>query len=129
MRKFIKCKLQNAKCKIIENAIPIMSFFIVVLALRPYCYSVRGYHAIGGEYILALLCAIAVGAVMKKQEQSDCEPMKEEYIKQCRECNKWELIECEFDYELIPEFGKTVFATKEEAEKELKNVQSLSQQS
>ena len=70
MKRLLK-KIRGAVVLLKDNAIPIMSFLIVVLALRPYCYSIRGYYAIGGEYILALLCAIAVGAVMKKQEQSD----------------------------------------------------------
>ena len=42
--------------------------------------------------------------------------MKEEFIEICRSCDKWEIIECDFDYDLISEFGKTVFATREEAE-------------
>ncbi len=48
------------------------------------------------------------------------EPMKEEYIEQCRNCDLHEIIECKFDYDLIPEFGKTVFLTREEAEAKLK---------
>ena len=57
MKRLIKCIMQKAKCKIIENAIPIMSFLIVVLALTPYLREQRGYYAIGGEYILAGIVA------------------------------------------------------------------------
>lgn len=48
------------------------------------------------------------------------EVMTEEFIEICRKCEKREIIECEFDYDLIPEWGKTVFATKEEAEAALR---------
>ena len=47
------------------------------------------------------------------------EPMKEEFIEMCRKCDKYEVIECDFDYDLIPEFGKTVFNDPETAEKVL----------
>lgn len=52
------------------------------------------------------------------------EPMKEEFIEACRNCDKWEIIECDFDYDLIPEFGETVFATREEAEQALSKLQA-----
>lgn len=48
------------------------------------------------------------------------EPMTEEFIERCRTCNKWEIGECEFDYELIPEWGKHVFPTRELAEEALR---------
>lgn len=48
------------------------------------------------------------------------EPMTEEFIKECRNCKKWEVIECKFDYDLIPEFGKTVFTAREAAKTKLK---------
>ena len=48
------------------------------------------------------------------------EPMKEEFIEMCRKCDKYEIIECDFDYDLIPEFGKTVFNDREAAEEVLK---------
>ena len=51
------------------------------------------------------------------------EVMKEEFIEKCRKCAKVEIIECKFDYELIEEFGKTVFLTKEEAEQALRSQQ------
>lgn len=47
------------------------------------------------------------------------EPMTEEFIEKCRRCDKWEIGECSFDYELIPEWGKYVFPTKEQAEEAL----------
>lgn len=59
MKKLLK-KIKEAVKALKDNAIPIMSFLIVVLALRPYCYGIRGYHAIGGEYILAGVIAYAV---------------------------------------------------------------------
>lgn len=43
----------------------------------------------------------------------------EEYIKTCRRCDMYEIVELSFDYDLIPEWGKTVFPTKEQAEKAL----------
>ena len=48
------------------------------------------------------------------------EPMKEEYIERCRKCEKRAVEELEFDYDLIPEWGKSVFSTKEEAEEEIR---------
>lgn len=48
------------------------------------------------------------------------EPMTEEFIERCRKCDKWEIGECEFDYELIPEWGKYVFPTREQAEEALR---------
>ena len=47
------------------------------------------------------------------------EVMTEEYLKMCQKCDRFEIIEVKFDYELIPEWGKTVFLTKEQAEKAL----------
>ena len=47
------------------------------------------------------------------------EPLTEASIEQCRKCDLWEVIQCGFDYDLIPEYGKLVFSTKEEAEKAL----------
>lgn len=47
------------------------------------------------------------------------EVMTEEYLKMCQKCDQFEIIEVAFDYELIPEWGKTVFLTREEAEKAL----------
>lgn len=48
------------------------------------------------------------------------EPLTEEFIERCRKCDKWEIVEYEFDYELIPEWGKLVFPTREQAEEALK---------
>ena len=59
MKKLLK-KMKEAVMLLKDNAIPIMSFFIVVLALTPYCREWRGYYAIGGEYILAGVIAYAV---------------------------------------------------------------------
>lgn len=47
------------------------------------------------------------------------EPMTEEFIERCRKCDKWEIGECEFDYEFIPEWGELVFPTRELAEEAL----------
>ena len=52
------------------------------------------------------------------------EPMREEFIELCRKCEKREVIEMRLDYELIPEWGKTVFATREEAEAAMKGANS-----
>ena len=46
----------------------------------------------------------------------------EENLKSCRGCQKREIIECEFDYDLLHEFGETVFLTRAEAEKRLEGM-------
>ena len=50
------------------------------------------------------------------------EPVTEESIEKCRQCKKWEIGTCKFDYELIEDWGKLVFATREEAEERLKEL-------
>ncbi len=47
------------------------------------------------------------------------EPMTEEFIEICQRCDKWEIGVCDFDYELIPEWGKSVFPTEEQAKEAL----------
>ena len=74
MKKLLK-KMKEAAMLLKNNVIPIMSFFIVILALRPYCYSIRGYHAIGGEYILAGLIAYGISSAM---HNSQCTTHNEE---------------------------------------------------
>lgn len=58
----------------------------------------------------------------------DCEfanvPMQEEIIEICQKCEKREIIECEFANEVIDEFGKTVFLTREDAEKKLEELKN-----
>ena len=39
-------------------------------------------------------------------------------------CDKREIAECAFDNELIDEFGKTVFLTREDAEKKLEELKN-----
>ena len=46
----------------------------------------------------------------------------EQSLKICRNCEKREIAECTFDNELIDEFGKTVFLTREDAEKKLEEL-------
>lgn len=46
----------------------------------------------------------------------------EETLKNCRGCQKREIIECEFDYDLLHEFGETVFPTHAEAERKLEEM-------
>ena len=46
----------------------------------------------------------------------------EETLKNCRGCQKREIIECEFDYDLLHEFGETVFLTRAEAERKLEEM-------
>lgn len=48
----------------------------------------------------------------------------EETLKSCRDCQKREIIECEFDYALLHEFGETVFPTREDAEKKLEELKN-----
>lgn len=50
------------------------------------------------------------------------EPLTEEGIEICKACEKREIIECGFESDLINEFGKTVFLTREEAEKALERI-------
>ena len=75
--------------------------------------------------VLVLPCALGEKVWCLIQPCGGCEcynePMKEEFIEQCRTCDKWEIGECEFDYELIPEWGEYVFPTKEQAEEALVN--------
>lgn len=55
------------------------------------------------------------------------EVMCEEFLQRCRNCTKTEIIECKFDYELIPEFGKTVFLSRDDAERALKGEKGCTQ--
>lgn len=66
MKRLLK-KIKETAMLLKDNAIPIMSFFIVVLALTPYCYGIRGYYAIGGEYILAGVVAFGTSYIMKNK--------------------------------------------------------------
>lgn len=79
--------------------------------------------------VIVLPAAIGVKVWCLAQPCGGCacynEPMKEEFIEVCRNCDKREIIECDFDYDLIPEFGKTVFATREEA---LSKLQAINEQ-
>lgn len=43
------------------------------------------------------------------------EPMTEQFMEECRNCKQYEIGELSFDYDIIPEFGEFVFASKEEA--------------
>ena len=67
MKRLLK-KIKGAVKALKDNAIPIMSFFIVVLALTPYLREWRGYYAIGGEYILAGLIAYGISSVMQNSK-------------------------------------------------------------
>ena len=46
--------------------------------------------------------------------------MTEEYIERCRACEKAEIAEMAFDYEMIPEVGESVFFDRARAEEALK---------
>lgn len=48
----------------------------------------------------------------------------EQSIKICRNCEKREIAEFTFDIELIDEFGKAVFLTREDAEKKLEELKN-----
>ncbi len=93
----------------------------------------RAFYGQFADYLIAngvIVLPVAVGVnVWCLAQPCGCcscynEPMKEEFIEICRNCDKWQIIECDFDYDLISEFGKTVFATKEEAEKALSKLQA-----
>lgn len=51
-------------------------------------------------------------------------PMQEEFIEICQKCEKREIIDCKFDYDLLHEFGKTVFLTREVTEKKLEELKN-----
>ena len=76
--------------------------------------------------VVILPCAIGIKVWCLAQPCGGCpcynEPVTEESINRCQRCKEWEIGQCDFDYELIPEFGKLVFATKEEAENKLKEL-------
>ena len=63
MKRLLK-KIRGAAMLLKDNAIPIMSFFIVVLALTPYLREWRGYYAVGGEYILAGVVAFGTSYII-----------------------------------------------------------------
>lgn len=79
-------------------------------------------HLLAGG-VIVLPCEIEQEVYCISQPCGGCkyynEPVTEEFINQCRECERYEIIKCGFDYDLVPEFGKTVFPTKEEAERAL----------
>ena len=90
---------------------------------------VRSYIDVEADYLLQNNVLILPHALGEKvwclgQPCGGCEcfnePMTEEFIERCRKCDKWEIGECEFDYELIPEWGESVFPTKEQAEEALR---------
>lgn len=50
------------------------------------------------------------------------EQLTDELMEMCRQCDRWEIGTCDFDWDLIPEWGKYVFATEEEAYKALEEI-------
>lgn len=85
---------------------------------------VADYLLVNGVIVLPVEIGVKVWCLAQPCGGCHCynEPMKEEFIEICRSCDKWEIIECDFDYDLISEFGKTVFATREEAEGKYKEL-------
>ena len=92
---------------------------------------VRSYIDVESDYLLAKGVIVPPHALGSKvwclgQPCGGCEcfnePMTEEFIERCRKCDKWEIGECEFDYELIPEWGELVFPTRELAEEALSKI-------
>lgn len=73
--------------------------------------------------VVILPCAIDTKVWCLSQPCGGClcfnETMKEEFIEKCQKCEKWEIVECKFDYEMVLDYGKFVFATKEEAKRAL----------
>lgn len=73
--------------------------------------------------ILVLPCALGTQVYYIGTPCNTCdnfnEPLNKEMIQECRVCDKAEIIKCEFDYELIPEWKKNVFPTEQEALKVL----------
>ena len=68
MKKLLK-RIKIAAKAVKRKSVPIMIFFIVVLALTPYCREVRGYYAIGSEYILAGFVALGVSKLEDKLQR------------------------------------------------------------
>ena len=70
--------------------------------------------------LIRLPCKIGVPVYCIAEPCGGCEylneTMREEFIEMCLNCERKEIITCVFDYDLIGEFGKTVFLTCEEAE-------------
>lgn len=72
MKRLLK-KIKGAAMLLKENAIPIMSFLIVVLALTPHLREWRGYYAIGGEYILAGVIAWETSYLIQSKGEKENE--------------------------------------------------------
>lgn len=96
----------------------------------PQPHEVADYLLENGVIVLPVAVGVNVWCLAQPCGGCSCynEPMKEEFVEVCRNCDKWEIIECDFDYELISEFGKTVFPTKEEAEQALGKLQASYEQ-
>lgn len=83
-----------------------------------YAEDIADYLLANGVIVLPVAVGVNVWCLAQPCGGCSCfnEPLTEEFIEECRNCEKWEIIECAFDYDLISEFGKTVFASREEAE-------------
>ena len=78
-----------------------------------------------------LPCAIGTEVYFIGHPCGGCEAYNEawceEFIDRCRNCKKTIVGKGEFDYELIPEFGISVFLSREDAERALKGENGCTQ--
>lgn len=87
-------------------------------------YGIRGAkcpHGKSEKLYINLPCALGETVYAIAAPCSGCEnytkPMTEDILSECEKCERMEVIELEFDYDLIGEFGKTVFKEKKEAQR------------
>jgi hypothetical protein len=74
--------------------------------------------------IVELPCELGSAVYALAEPCGGCEhfnaPMQEEYIERCKHCDKIEIINIKFSLDLYDEVGKTVFTSKEAAERALR---------
>lgn len=101
-----------------ERLIELLQTVENMRAMRQGIGECADYLLANGVIVLPAMLGTTVYCLAQPCGGCECynEPMREEFIARCRECDRWEIIQCNFDYELIPEYGKTVFLTREEAE-------------
>lgn len=82
--------------------------------------------------VIALPCAIGTQVYGLAQPCGSCSHYNswtKKSIDACQNCKSYEIIKCKFEYDLIPEFGKTVFLTEEEVKEALENIKEIENES